>query len=286
VLSRRGATLIELLVAMTLTTVVLGAATASFLRQRRSADDHASRARAESQLRVALAELQVALDGLSASAGDLVPGEARDTAFQLRTVVASAIACDDGAGEVLFAADDPSSSRASGFAAAPRLGDTVWWRASSAAWIARRVADVSSGTGVCAIAGANARPLLRLAFALPDTVPRGAPIRVTRQARFSFYRAGDGTWQLGISEWSEVLHAFAPPQPIAGPFALTALGGARTGFHYFDAGGSELPIGVSGASVANVARARIVVIAPVRRLGGAAVAHRVDSLDVALRNGP
>jgi type II secretory pathway pseudopilin PulG len=287
VLSRHGASLVELLVAMTLAAVVLGAATTTVSRQRRDADAHAAHARAESQLRAALGEMQSTLEGLSPGAGDLAAGEARDTAVQLRIVVATAIACDSSAGHVTVAADDTSENRASGFAAAPRVGDTVWWHPpGGASWLARRVIGTSVGSGVCAIAGAGVQPTLRLAFAAADTVPRAAPIRLTRQTRFSFYHAGDGSWQLGIAEWSDVLHAFAPPQPVAGPFTRIAPGGARTGFRYFDAAGVELPAGGNGADVASIARVRVSVIAPVRAPGGPDGSYRRDSVDVALNHAP
>lgn len=286
-LTRRGASLVELLVAMTLAAVVLGAATTTVLRQRRESDVHAARVQAESQLHAALGEMQSTLEGLSSAAGDLAPGEARDTALQLRIVVATAVACDSGAGVVILAADDTSENRASGFAAAPRAGDTVWWHPPGAAsWAARRVIDISTSSGGCAIAGAGMQSTLRLAFATPDTVPRGAPIRLTRQTRFSFYHAGDGTWQLGIAEWSDVLHAFAPPQPVAGPFTHVAPGGARTGFRYFDVAGAELTPGANGADVANIARVRVSVIAPVRAPGGSDGIYGRDSVDVALSHAP
>jgi hypothetical protein len=148
------------------------------------------------------------------------------------------------------------------------------------------VADLAVTNGICAVSGAGGQPLWRIVFAAIDTVERGAPIRLTRQSRVSFYRAGDGTWQLGISDWSDALHAFASPQPVAGPLALTTPAGARSGFRYFDAGGSELPVGLHGVNVANVVRVRISVIAPVRNSAGRIESYRSDSLDVAMRHEP
>ena len=286
-LNRSGATLVELLVATTLAAVVLGAATSTFARQRRSADDHLSRVRAEAQVRAALGGLQVALEGLSASAGDLVAGEARDTAIQLRIAVANGVGCDSRAGSVALIADDTSAARANGFAVAPRVGDTLWWRTPGATgWLARRVSDITTTSGLCAVAGAAARTLLQFGFTPLDTIPRGAPIRLTRPERFSFYRAGDGSWQLGESEWSDVLHAFAPPQPIAGPFTRVGPDGARTGFRYFDASSAALSVGMLGVDVARVTRVRVSVIAPERTPSGTVVGYHMDSLDVALRRAP
>lgn len=286
-LVRRGATLVELIVAMMLAAIVLGAATGTFVRQRRAASDHASRARAESQLRAALGELQGALAGVSSTAGDLTPGEARDTALQLRTLVASAVACDSGVGQATVAANDTSPVRASAFASNPRVGDTLWWRVSATqSWTARRVTAIASSVGACAPAGGAPFPLLRLTFGSTDTVPRGIPLRLTRQERFSFYHAADGSWQLGISEWSDALHAFAPPQPVAGPFRLVAPDGIRTGMRYFDATGAALSVGATGVTTSSVARVRLTVVAPVGQSGGTPGAYRRDSVDLAIAHGP
>lgn len=285
-LRRRGATLLELLVAMVLAAVLLGAASSTLVRQRRSASAQASRVRAESQLRAALGELEMALEGLSPAAGDLAAGEARDTALQLRTVIASAVACDSAIGSATFASADTSADRASGLAAAPKAGDSLWWRPAGApGWVGRRVMDIIATSGGCAAAGSGIQALLRLGIQTQDTVPRGAPLRLTRQARHSFYHAADGTWQLGISEWSDVLHAFPPPQPVAGPFVLVAPGGWRTGFRYFDAAGAALNVEEQGTSVANIARVRVTLVAP-GLIPGAAAAFRRDSLDIALSRAP
>ena len=283
--SRRGATLAELLVAITLAAIVLGVASATVLRQRRSADGQLAGERVESQARAALDELQAVLADVSPAAGDLASGEARDTAMQIRAVVGSGVACDSGVGQVTFAAEDTTDNRAGGLAVAPRIGDTLWWHPpDSAQWIARRVAVVSTVAASCTAMGGNPQPLLRLAFATLDSVPSGAPLRLTRQARYSFYRGGDGSWQLGVSEWSDVLHAFAPPQPVAGPFVLVASGGVRTGFRYFDAAANALPAAGQGIDVTKVARIRVTVAEP-PVVGSSAGTYR-DSVDMALGHGP
>jgi len=286
VLSRRGATLLELMVAMGLAAVLLGVASSSLVRQRRSATAHASRVRAESQVRAALGEVEMVLDGLSPSAGDLVAGQATDSALQLRTVVGSAVACDSAIGFAVLAAADTGDDRTSALATAPKVGDSLWWRPPGAsAWVGRRVTDISAKTGICAAGGGGAQALLRVGFQQLDTVGRGAPLRLTRQARYSFYHASDGSWQLGISEWSDVMHAFPPPQPVAGPFLLVAPGGGRTGFQYFDAAGAPLSIAGQGASVATIARVRVTLVAP-DQSPSATTAFRRDSLDIALNRAP
>lgn len=285
-LKRAGATLVELLVAMTLAAVVLGASSTLVVRQRRDSASAAARASAESQLGAALMAVPSALQDLTPSAGDLAAGEARDTALQIRAVVAVGVACDSAVAQVTLSAADTGAERESSVATAPRIGDTLWWWSpGGVAWTRRRVASVASRTGVCPRQGPASRSLLRLGFAGPDTVPRASAVRLTRQVRYSFYRAGDGTWQLGIAEWSEVLHDFSPPQPVAGPFLLVRPPDGRTGFRYFDASGAELPVGAQGAPAGAVARLRLTLIAPGRASGAAALERR-DSVDVAFRHAP
>lgn len=284
-LTRRGTTLVELLVAMTVAAVVLGAAGATLARQRQDSLRTSSRASAEWQLRAALAQIPAALAGLSPAAGDLAAGEARDTALQLRVAVVQGVACDSTAGQVILSASDTGSDRETAVVAAPRVGDTLWWLPPGAAsWSARRLVAIGGGSGPCARDGAGSRALLRLGFSSPDTVPRDAPVRLTRQVRYSFYHAADGSWQLGIAEWSDVLHDFAGPQPVAGPFLLAAEGG-HTGFRYFSASGAELPVTSHGADVASVARLRLTVIAPAKVRGASPNVVR-DSVDVALLHAP
>ena len=285
VLNRRGITLLELLVAMTLAAVLLGAAGTTVFRQRHEGARATARSSAESQLRAALAAIPMALQGLTPSAGDLAPGEARDTALQIRAPVAYGVACDSAAGQVILSVADTGVERESAIVSTPRVGDTLWWWPPGLGWIGRRVNSITIGTGACVAEGAVTRELLRVGFAGADTVPRSAPIRLTRATRYSFYRAGDGTWQLGIAEWSEVLHDFAPPQPVAGPFLPAGPSGARTGFRYYDAAGSELPITAQGVSTATIARLRLTLIVQAGAPGMPPLL-RSDSVDVAFGHAP
>lgn len=275
-LMRRGASLLELLVALTLATLVLGTATGSVLRQQRAAAWQASRLRSESQLRAGVAELPGTLAGLSPASGDIAPGEGRDTALQLRAAMANGFACDSVVGQVTLAVGDTSTSALTGVAALPELGDTLWWYSSGERqWVGRRITDVRALTAACGVAARSSTSVLRITIGGLDTLPRGAPVRITRQVRYSVYRAGDGSWQLGLSEWSEVARRFASPQPIAGPFLHDEPGGARTGFRYFDADGVELS--ELAFDVARIARLRITMLSADPTSAGV----RRDSADVA-----
>lgn len=279
VLNRRAATLIELLVSLTLAAVVLGAATASVLRQQRTHARIAGVAASEAQLRTATSLIASQLALIDPSAGDLSVGEARDTALELRATIAVAIACDSGSGRVAFLPDPPNAVALQGVVAPPRVGDSLWFMGANA-WKGARIASIALGSVSCPapFAGSGTSFLMTLS-GLADTIPAGAPLRVTRPVRYAFYRSGDGTWQLGFREWSETTGSFSAPQPVAGPF-LRGSDGRRSRFHYFDSAGGELTGAGFEASVARV-RAVTHALSLARQAGQDSV--RSDSVDVALQ---
>ena len=279
---RPGVTLVELLVAMTLGAVVLGSATSVLLRQQRTSAALGSAVATDAQLRGATGALAAELAVLSASAGDLAAGEARDTSLQLRSLVARGVACDDGAG-VTIVADDADEPPGALDGAVPRVGDSLWWYAgdSTGRWRSARIASSDSVTAPCPLTSAPPRPARQLVIGVADTVPSGAPLRITRPVRYAFYRSGEGSWQLGMREWIDATARFAAPQPVAGPFIMR-VAELRSGFRYFDTAGDELPIGPGGVDVSRVARLRLTVLvaAGVRALKSDSIAR--DSVDVAL----
>jgi prepilin-type N-terminal cleavage/methylation domain-containing protein len=241
-LMRRGMSLVELLVALTLAAIVLGAATTSLLRQQRTHLVIRSAASADLQRRAALGVLASQLAGLDAAAGDLVTGQITDTAIQVRAPVAASIACATGIGSTLFATETDGSAAITGASSPPAAGDSLWWRGDSV-WIGREIAATSNGSIPCTLAGMGGSAL-QVYINERDTIQANVPLRVTRQTRYALYRSGDGTWQLGSREWSAATNVFAAPQPFAGPF-IQKIAGRKTGFRYFDDAGVELT-GTSG----------------------------------------
>jgi hypothetical protein len=275
------------LVAITLGAVVLGTAASSVLRQQRAARRIAGRVVGGAHGGAASSLLLAELADLMPSAGDLVAGEARDTALQLRAPIASGVACDSAVGRTRLALSDGDDLSLGGVSSPPRAGDSLWWYSDeSTSWRARRIADAQSVTAPCPFSMNGPRHALRLELADADTIPAGALLRVTRPFRYVIYRSGDGSWQLGLREWSDATRRFAPPQPIAGPFARRLVNGERTGFRYFDAEGWELPAGPSGAEVGRIARIRITTVALVRAALAGGDSLYADSADVALQRQP
>lgn len=274
-------TLVELLVALALAAIVLGAATSSSLRQQRSHANIIAGTDADAQIRAATLVLAGQLDLLDPMVGDLVQGEAQDTAMQVRAPIAQSLACTREIGAATLLPDVPGSVGVGGAVSTPRAGDTLWWLADTA-WHAERIVGANSVRSACAN-GLGAGQTTQLILGGRDTIDGGAPLRVTRQTRYSIYLASDGTHQLGVREWNDSTHRFAAPQPVAGPL-LARNGTRRTGFRYFDASGAELTTASGPIDVRSVARIRITAqsVVAVRSAPGPSV--RVDSVDVALHH--
>ena len=285
---REGATLVELLVAITLGALVLGTASASVLHQQRGARRMMGIVGGAQQTRAASWLIPAELADLTPSAGDLVGAEVRDTALQLRSAIATGVACDSAVGYAVLALGDGDDLAPGGVASPPRAGDSLWWYADApTGWRAQRITDARNVTAPCPlrVGGDGQGAALRLALTARDTVPAGAVVRVTRPLAYVVYRSGDGSWQLGMREWSEATQRFAPPQPIAGPFARRVDRGPRTGLRYFGPDDSELVPGAGSAEIGAVARIRITTVALVRSAIAGVDSLRVDSADVALQRG-
>src|SRR6202000_596591 len=97
------------------------------------------------------------LDARAASAtlGDI--RDARDTALELRSQVASAIVCDTSLGALILSPESPASSSAAGYAAPIEANGSAWTfvaNDSAETWVPARITSVGSARpGPCATAG-------------------------------------------------------------------------------------------------------------------------------------
>lgn len=274
-LTRRGTTLAELMIALVLGAIVLGIATTSVLRQQRVTLELTTAAQSATQLRLATAviQAQVALHGPD----DVMVHASADTALQLRATIAVGAACATAVNPA-FAAGGPDIATG-GVASPPRAGDSLWWHAPGGDhWTGALIQSAWSESGACGVPAASgdagAAVTIRLQRSGSDTIPVLSPLRITRQERLVLYRAGDGAWHLGLREWSVATASFGGPQPVAGPFVRTAAG-VRSGFRYFTSGGEEilLPPAILDTRAARLRLALLSARAP----------GLADSVDVALR---
>ena len=244
----RGATLMELLVAMTLLAIV-GSATAAAVRMQTGVRARvAGRVSAATQHREAIAPLLADLAMVSPAAGDIPPGGARDSTLDLRATIAQGHVCSAGIGdgETLWIALRTAATSRSIVA-----GDSVWLYDGADEWHVAPVLSVGWGAppdGDC-VQSADATVLaIGIDSIVRGGIPPGAPARFTRPGRYSFYRASDGATYLGLREWSHSANGLATVQPIAGPFIRGA-----TRFAYFDTAGAELTAApVPSAHIASI----------------------------------
>ena len=291
--ARRGTTLVELLVALAIGGVVLGMVTSIGVRQQRLYGEIGRRTTAREHLRHAGAILPIDLRAASALDGDIIAGEARDTSLELRATLGSSIVCGASGTTLALVAPAADSDLAS-FVDEPREADTLWVLddlESIERWRTFPVTRAWSSSGRCDATRGGPRgatpssvPRLLVETGIPDAVqiPAGAPVRLTRRVRYSFYRASDGHWYLGYRDWNAGTGRLNQIQPVSGPFLSTAAG---VGFRYFDSTGAAIPDGA--LTTAGIARIDILLRASgMPTLGRAGAIGTVDSslIAVALRN--
>jgi hypothetical protein len=245
--SRRGFTLAEITLALVLGALVLGlvSVVGSHLQQRLALQ--ADRLSAREQLTSAAELLPIDLRGLSPNSGDIALGEARDSSIQLRATITNAFVCAGTAKTLVLAPYLGPGGRS--VAMTMQAGDTAWLLADNdtgEVWHPVRLRGARPVLGSCSPPlDANGAKVFDVAHIwsadLADSVAAttGAITRVTRPMHFSFYRAGDGRWYLGLRSWNNVTLQFNTIQPVSGPFAPVSQD-RGTRFQYFDDAGNRL----------------------------------------------
>jgi hypothetical protein len=235
--------------------LVLGALVLSLVfaignRLGRQLSGDAARFAVSEQLGATAELLPIDLRGLSSVGGDIAFGEARDTSLQLRQTIVNALVCSGFMATWLVA----PYLGAGGWSVVPAIqdGDTAWLLTDAdegERWRPVRLRSAHRTSSGCSIVsdgqGANVFDVTHLwAIDLRDTVvaTAGAIIRVTRPMRFSFYRASDDGWYLGLRSWNSASLQFNGIQPVSGPFGPVS-GNGGTRFLYFDSTGARFPSG-------------------------------------------
>lgn len=277
-------TLAEVLVTLTLSALVLGIAVSVGARLQHRLLAESTRLADDEQLASAAQLVPLDLRSASIPAGDII--EARDTSLQLRATTGTGIICGGSATSFLVASSLGPGGRAPTLVATG--GDTLWLLTdvdSIEQWRPFRISGTRRVTGSCPALDAPGGQLFDVAHLwaadLRDSaaaIPR-AFVRTTRPVRYSFYRAGDGHWYLGVHSWSTATARFNLVQPLAGPYASPLSGG--TGFRYFDANDAALASG--GANVRRVARVEMQLIAE-SKAPALPVPSDTERVVVALRN--
>lgn len=270
----RGATLVAVLVGVTLGTLVLALVGGAMVALLRQAHRQHERLQARAQLAQAVDALSAELRGLAANpaapeGSDLLL--VADSAIELRAPLGGGAACRVAPAELeLLAATDPAGAPAAWWRGPPREGDVAFVHDDAlpdsgvGVWHARPITAADRSTTACrtGLLAPRAPPpahwRLTLGGApLPATVHDGAPVRVGRRRRYSLYRAGDGLWYLGQREWDAT---GATLQPVAGPLAPYAPGAGGLTITALDAAGAAIagpvPAGAAASVVVTVRVAR------------------------------
>lgn len=249
VLMRRpGLTLVELLVTMTVAGMTLAMVASISLREQRVFADLSDQAALANQLHEAGASIPIDLRPLAPHLGDI--RDARDTALEIRSTIASALVCDSTTAGGFILAPAAGSPPFASFGSPLEAGDSLWLlstRSDSDVWSAVRIVAVGSSAGnQCAAGGpelsSSARTAPRITVAVnPALTPAiGAAVRVTRSLRFSLYHASDGGWYVGERDWNNAANKFNTIQPLAGPFSAPTGSAGGLSFRYLDSTGATL----------------------------------------------
>lgn len=245
---RRGFTLVELAIALTLLLIVGGAVTTAVASAWRTHDDLEAARMARQATGDAADLLRAELRASSPAAGDLVA--VWDSAIILRATTGASVVCS-----ITVARDRFTIPPLRPAVGAP----LTWWRdmpmggdsidvldgrgalpdtISRHALVRLGGAFCPQGSGFArSPADAAAAIELEVSPPLPSSIGSGAPVRFLRDTRYSIYRsATDSRWYLGIRE--RVGGAWTVIQPVTGPFSPATTGTGGMSIHLLDTAGA------------------------------------------------
>lgn len=304
-LTRRGFTLVELLVALVLLGIVSASLYRVLVNNQRMYQSQTQRIDLQSNLRAAQSILPADLREVDASEGDI--SEATSTSITFRAMRWIAFICNPpitGVGGVNPVLAITLTNKKMFFIRFPSTGDSVLVRyegdegtRNDDSWV--RGVVTATGTLNCpgvptypdnsagrlltisaSMPSADSGPVIK-APNLPNTIYAGAPVRGFMNVTYSLYRpAGDTSWYVGMRSGTNAI------QPLIGPVLSNGLE-----MTYFDSTGTQLSTPLSSTDLLRIMRVTITVRArtaqAVRRAsGGTLLGSVIDSTvaRVALRN--
>jgi prepilin-type N-terminal cleavage/methylation domain-containing protein len=259
-MSRRGWTLHEMIISLTIMGIVVALAAHAASGQLRFFRGIGEVVALRGQLGHASAIVANVLWGASPRGGDIAI--AQDSAIEMHTTIGSAVTCAGTPGRLTIPAGAAAPGNAlAAFVASPNEGDRVlafFEDTLGATWLALHVASAPTSGGGC-VQFPSVSATWTIELREPLTVPAGTALRFLRPLRLSLYRASDNRWYLGAKDWNGAAQRFNSIQPLAGPLEPYSADASKTGLHfgYRDNYGAVLwdPVSVERiASVTIVAR--------------------------------
>ena len=294
---RRGFTMVELLISITLLACLGTVLAKLMLDQQRFYQKQGSQINVRRELRTTMSAIPSDLRSLSSSGGDLTNFTTSSITF--RNVLGTAIVCAKPNNSTI---DLPPLNMArttlTSWYTPPQIGDSVFAfnegllrGAEDDVWFGARIVSIVANTNLCpasvytdaALDAGKSRWRVTVSPALPDSVKIGAAVRFERSTRYSLESSPTNQFYLNRSEYTG--GAWGPAVPISGPFVGPTsgmLGGVR--FSYFDS------LGAAVTSVANsrrVARVDVQLVARganTSKAGSAGVVQDSLTIRIALRN--
>src|SRR5712691_1169931 len=273
---RAGFTLIELVIAMVLMSLVGGAIVKVLLQQQRFYNSTTDLIQTRQQIRQAAGMLPSDFRGIASADSDIYV--MTDSALEIRSLFGSSIACavDAGGGGVSTVPHVlVKGSAMTSWTAVPSVGDSIAvydqgtitaqsddrWSRAQITGVAVRTGNVNDGcptaSGLAQLADLTAsNPSYKLTITpkFPN-VTVGAAIRFYRRVRYRIYMDTDNQWYLGFYDCKTGrVPVCNTTQAIAGPFqpyAASATSGMQ--FAYYDSTGAVT------AKPSEVARISLVV---------------------------
>jgi prepilin-type N-terminal cleavage/methylation domain-containing protein len=276
----RGFTLSELVVALVLATVVIGAAYQVLVSSQRFYLAQAAVLEVHQGMRTVVQVLSGELRELDAAGGDVVAIAPDSVSIRAARRLEFVCAAPGGTGRIVvrnslafgFRDADPARDRALVF----RDGDPG--SADDDAWIDFGISSVSTGRK-CSDGAAGTELRLNGPIASLDSVTVGSPVRSYERAVYRLYADDGGAWWLGVRTRDN--DGWAAVSPVAGPLN----GKSGLVLSYFDAAGAATTepsrVGRIGFAVRGLSSAVLQGV-------WGAQARYADSLSASasLRNGP
>jgi type II secretory pathway pseudopilin PulG len=255
VVSRRGWTLHEMIVSLTVMGIVVGLAAQAATGQLRFFRGVGEIVALRSQIGHAAGVAASVLWGASSVGGDITV--AQDSAIEMHSTIGSAVACESAPGRITIpaAAVAPGNALAA-FVASPNEGDRVialFEDSLGTTWLGLHATSASTSGASC-VHFPSVTATWTVELREPLTVPAGTALRFTRPLRLSLYRASDNRWYLGAKDWNGAAQRFNSIQPLAGPLKAYSGDPAKTGLHfgYWDSQGLAMPDPVDVNRIASI----------------------------------
>ncbi|MDB4908952.1 MAG: hypothetical protein JWO05_3736 [Gemmatimonadetes bacterium] len=269
---RRGNTLVEALIALSLFGLVGAAIASASLHEQRVLDALARSSQSRAQVDAAVDALAASL--LAIDAADIV-GTTRDSAVEIESTLLAGLACAASASEVVVAIPTTPGTATLGTAnTPPENGDDIRWLAGTGGrqrWHAGAVTGAARSGNRCDGSDttewrqpASARWIINLVRTdSADTPPAvGDMVLIRRRARWSLYKASDKSWWLGWRGWNGALGRFDVIQPVAGPLAPYSSDPSKTGFHLSIHDSTDAPLALPLADPSAARRIEVTARSP------------------------